>query len=105
MTERANRLIDRATDPRGSAPAMQTNTAREIRVFVDALARLGYDIVPLLAGAGLRRADLDDPDGRLPCAITGTVLGLAMQQRPMKNLGMRIATATPIGAFPMIDYL
>jgi AraC-like DNA-binding protein len=28
-----------------------------------------------------------------------------MRQRPMKNLGMRIAAETPIGAFPLIDYL
>jgi hypothetical protein len=28
-----------------------------------------------------------------------------MQERPIKNLAMRIAAETPIGAFPLIDYL
>ena len=84
---------------------MATDAASDLRVFVDALGRLGYDSESLVAGAGLRRADLDDPDGRVPCPAMGAVLGHAMQQRPMKNLGTRIAAETPIGAFPMIDYL
>jgi hypothetical protein len=29
----------------------------------------------------------------------------ALEERPMKNAGMRLATVTPIGAFPLIDYL
>jgi hypothetical protein len=31
--------------------------------------------------------------------------GLALELRPMKNVGMRLATVTPFGAFPLIDYL
>jgi len=42
---------------------------------------------------------MDDPDARVPCDRFGAVIGRAMQERPMKNMGVRIATETPIGAF------
>ena len=93
--------MNRKPDVRGPI----TNAASDVRVFVDALGRLGYDTESVLAGAGLLRADLDDPDGRIPCAVTGALLSQAMRQRPLANLGLRIAAATPIGAFPLIDYL
>jgi len=48
---------------------------------------------------------MDDPDARVPCDRFGAVIGRAMQERPMKNIGVRIATETPIGAFPLLDYL
>ena len=35
----------------------------------------------------------------------GQVFRRALEQRPMKNAGMRLATVTPFGAFPLIDYL
>ena len=60
---------------------------------------------PLLADAGIRRADLHDPDARIPCAVWGPMFGRALKQRPMKNAGMRLAMVTPLGAFPLIDYL
>ena len=60
---------------------------------------------PLLAKAGIRRADLDDPDARIPRPVWDQLMCRALTQRPMKNAGMRLATATPFGAFPLIDYL
>ena len=74
-------------------------------MFVDALERLNYRVESLLADAGIRRADLDDPDARIPCAAWGAMFRRALEQRPMKNVGMRLATVTPFGAFPLIDYL
>ena len=74
-------------------------------MFVDALERLNYSVESLLADAGIRRADLDDPDARIPCAAWGPMFRRALEQRPMKNAGMRLATVTPFGAFPLIDYL
>lgn len=105
MTARANRLTIRATKRERGAPAIATDAASSIRIAVDALGRLGYDTEPLLVGAGLRRSDRDDPDGRIPCATTAALFCHALQQRPMKNLGIRIAAVTPIGAYPLIDYL
>jgi AraC-like DNA-binding protein len=103
MTERANQLTMRAKgQDRGEDLA---NAAGTVRVFVNALERLGYSTESLLAQAGVSRSDLDDPDTHVSCRATGAVLGAAMQARPMKNLAMRMASETPIGAFPLIDYL
>ena len=74
-------------------------------MFVEALERLGYGMAPLLAEAGIRRADLNDPDGRVSLTAWSQMFHRALEQRPLKNAGMRLATATPFGAFPLIDYL
>lgn len=79
--------------------------ANTFRVFVDALGRLGYDSESLLATVGVRRSDLDDPDARVPCSVLPEILGLAMKQRPLKNLAARLAAETPIGTFEVVDYL
>jgi len=60
---------------------------------------------PLLADVGIRRADLADPDARIPVAVWGPMFRRALRERPLKNAGMQLATVTPIGAFPLIDYL
>jgi AraC-like DNA-binding protein len=103
MMERANHLTMRAKgQDRGED---LTNAAGIVRVFVNALKRLGYSAESLLAQAGVSQSDLDDPDAYIPCVATGAILAAAMQQRPMKNLAIRLAAETPIGAFPLIDYL
>jgi AraC-like DNA-binding protein len=83
----------------------ETESANQVRVFVEALERLGYDADSLINAAGFVRADLNDPDARVPCAAVAAMFQRAMQERPMRNLGMRIAAATAIGAYPLIDYL
>lgn len=105
MTARADRLTTRAkrTDQPGSRRS--SHPASSLRVLVDALERLDYAITPLLASAGIRRSDLDDPDVRIPSTVWGPVFGRALEQRPMKNAGMRLAAVTPFGAFPLVDYL
>jgi AraC-like DNA-binding protein len=105
MTARADRLIKRAKTPRSAGSVRSSYPASSARVFVDALERLNYSVESLLADAGIRRADLNDSDARIPCAVWGPMFRRAMEQRPMKNPGMRLATVTPIGAFPLIDYL
>jgi AraC-type transcriptional regulator len=83
-----------------------SDPARVVRAFVDALERLGYDMDPLLAEAGLSRADFDrDPDARIPCSVMVPLYQRAVQQRPITNAGMKIAAATPIGTFPRLDYV
>src|SRR6476619_3293869 len=105
MTARADRLPKRATpaDREGSVPS--SDPASTVRVFVDALERLDYRMERLLADAGIRRAELDDPDARIPCTAWVSMLCRALEECPMKNAGMRLASVTPIGAFPLIDYL
>ena len=105
MTARADRLTKRAKTPDHAGSVQSSYPASSLRVFVDALERLDYRIGPLLAGAGILRANLDDPDARILCTAWDPMFGRALAQRPMKNVGMRLATVTPIGAFPLIDYV
>jgi AraC-like DNA-binding protein len=105
MTARADRLTKHAKIPDQVGSVRSSYPAGSVRVFVDALEQLGYCMEPLLGNAGIRRADLDDPDARIPCAVWGLMFCRALEQRPMKNAGMRLATVTPVGAFPLIDYL
>jgi AraC-like DNA-binding protein len=105
MTVRADRLINCATTSDGAGPASSSYAASNLGVFLAALERLGYRMEPLLAEAGLHRAALQDPDTRIPRSAWGSVFRRALERRPMKNAGMRLATVTPFGAFPLIDYL
>lgn len=105
MTADAKRLTSRATNRQPSDDTDATQPASGLRAFTDALDRLGYDVASLLAEAGLRRTDLDDPDASIPCAAFNRVIRSACEQRRMPNLGARLAAATPIGAFPLLDYL
>ncbi len=105
MTVRADGLTKRAMTRDQTGAARPSYPAGSVRVFVHALERLDYCMTPLLANAGIRRADLDDPDARIPRTVWDPLLRRALEQRPMKNPGMRLATVTPLGAFPLIDYL
>jgi AraC-like DNA-binding protein len=70
-----------------------------------ALERLGYDIDSLLAPFGLTRTELDDPDGRLPARVCAEIFGAIQREGRVKNLALCIAVETPIGAYPLLDYL
>jgi AraC-like DNA-binding protein len=104
MTGGADPLTKRATIGH-SRPTVVTEAASNLMVFVDALGRLGYEPDSLLSAAALTRADLRDPDARIACETAGIVFEHAMRERPIKNLGTRLAEQTPMGAFPLIDYL
>ena len=105
MTARADRLTSRAKTSNRLGSSRSSHPASSARVIVDALERLGYGMERLLADVGIRRADLDDPDGRIPIRAWAPMFRRALEQRPMTNAGMRLATVTPFGAFPLIDYL
>jgi AraC-like DNA-binding protein len=82
-----------------------TFSAGLVRGLLPAFARLGHDVPALLAAARIHPADLEDPDGRVGCDAVGALFGAAQQRRPLANLGLRLAQATPLGAYPLIDYL
>jgi AraC-like DNA-binding protein len=105
MTARADRLTTRAKLLDDVDSSRSSHPASGARVFVDALERLGYCMDPLLADAGICRADLNDPDGRIPVTAWAPMFRRALDERPMTNAGMRLASVTPFGAFPLIDYL
>ena len=94
MTARANPLTDRATIP-----------AQTFGVFVDGLRTLGYDTAALLESTGVAATTLTDPDAQVPCESCGVLFGGACQQRFTPNLALALAQVTPLGAWPLLDYL
>jgi AraC-like DNA-binding protein len=83
----------------------RTLAANDLHVFLNGLRALGYDAQALLASAGLKEDDLRNPDGRVACEAYGTVLTRAQQHRFTPNLALALARVTPLGAWPLLDYL
>src|SRR6476620_8527488 len=102
MTTRATKLTEHAMRANPGGAQTTRTPANTVRVFVDGLERLGYDMKSTLAQVGVSRSDLADPDAYLSCAVLPEMLGTAMRQRPMKNLAAHLAAETPIGAFPLV---
>jgi AraC-like DNA-binding protein len=105
MAARANSVTDRARMPPPGASGSWSMPGRDVRVFADGLARLGFDAPALLSAAGLRDADLADPDARVSCEAMGTLVWSAESQRLLPNIGLELARVTPLGAYPLLDYL
>jgi AraC-like DNA-binding protein len=105
MTAHANSLTARVKDRNAASGSAMTLPAHDLRVFLDGLGRLRYNVDALLAAAGLQRADLENPDARIPCGAYGAVLARAQQERFTPNLALELARVTPIGAWPLIDYI
>jgi len=97
-----NEMASRATRPPAASESMHS---ANLRGMFGALERLGYDIDLLLAPFGFTRAELDDPDGRLPARVCAEIFATIQRERRVKNLALRIAVETPIGAYPLLDYL
>jgi AraC-like DNA-binding protein len=94
MTARANSVTDSATLP-----------AHVVAVLLQGLRDLGYAVEPLITAAGVTAADLADPDARVVCEAYGAVIAGAMNQRYVPNLSLELALRTPLGAWPLLDYL
>jgi AraC-like DNA-binding protein len=101
MADAADRSPDSAAPP----VSQPTFSAGSVRGLLGAFERLGHDVPSLLRAAGLSPSELEDPDARIACAAVGAVFGVAQQRQPLKNLGLRLAQETPLGAYPLIDYL
>lgn len=106
MTARADRLTKRAKD-RDARPSTEPSIpARILHVYIDTMARLGYQTEPQLAQVGIVKSDLErDPDARVACAIWLPIFMRELQRRPMKNPLVKLAAAVPIGSFPLLDYV
>jgi AraC-like DNA-binding protein len=105
MTARANSLTERVTTPGGGGEWRWSMPERDARTFVAGLGRLGYDTAQLLASAALGDSDRSDPDARIPCEALGQIVSSAQHQRFTPNLGLELARVTPLGAYPLLDYL
>ena len=105
MTSPAKQLTRGANLRSGDENSTLTDPIHTAGVFLEALVRIGYDKAALLKAAGVDFSKSDDPDARVPCQALGGMFGHAMRTRPVLNLGMKLAMETPIGAFPLLDYL
>ena len=105
MTAHANSLTERVTSPAGKPGEFWSAPATDLRVLINGLESLGYKVDALLASAGLGDTDLDDPDVRIPCEAYGPLLSRAQQERFTPNLALELARLTPMGAYPLLDYL
>jgi Arabinose-binding domain of AraC transcription regulator, N-term len=106
MTVRADRLTKRAKDSGSGPPPEPSIPAHVLRVYIEAMARLGYNVDVQCAQAGVGRSVLErDPDARISCAIWLPIFQREMQPRPLKNFLFKAAAAIPIGSFPLLDYL
>jgi AraC-like DNA-binding protein len=105
MAGRANSLTPRASASLANGPATWTMPVSEVRVVLAALGELGHDVSALIAAARLTQTDFDNPDARLSCEAYGALVARAQEQRFTPNLALELARRTPLGAFPLLDYL
>ena len=105
MAGGANSLTARASRAFAAGPATWTMPASEVRVTLTALGELGHDVPALVDAAGLTEKNFDDPDVRVSCEAYGALIAAACQRRFIPNLALELARRTPLGAFPLLDYL
>lgn len=105
MAVDANSLTRRDNLPpdRGSPP--WTAPSGEFRVLIDGLEALGFERQVLLEAGGLAEQVLDDPDARVSCEAYGRVIGCAQRTRRIPNIALQLARRTPLGTYPLLDYL
>lgn len=75
------------------------------RAVLDACARLGLDAEALLRAAGLSRADVYDPDARLPAESADSLWRHAYHAAGDPRLALHAAEALPFGAYKVIDFV
>jgi AraC-like DNA-binding protein len=105
MAGRANSLTTRASGSVTVRPSTWTMPASEVRVVLTALGELGHHVSALIDAAGLTGTNFDDPDVRVSCEAYGTLIACAQQRRFTPNLAFELARRTPLGAYPLLDYL
>jgi AraC-like DNA-binding protein len=105
MTGRANSLTARASGGPAAGPATWTMPAGEVRVVLTTLGELGHDVSALIDAVRLTGTNFDDPDVRVSCEAYGTLIACAQQRRFTANLALELARRTPLGAYPLLDYL
>jgi AraC-like DNA-binding protein len=105
MMARANSLTQRVTTPRDTPVTLP---AHDLRVMIDGLGELGYDIGTLMAAAGVTRDDLGHSDARVRCEAYGAAIDRARRERfttvrkltgGSRRRGCRSATASTIATF------
>jgi AraC-like DNA-binding protein len=75
------------------------------RALLDACGRLGLDTEQMLAAAGIDRAALQDPDGRIPTAQVQALWRKAYELSKDPDLALHAIEVLPFGAYRVIDFL
>ncbi|HEX5058874.1 MAG TPA: AraC family transcriptional regulator [Kofleriaceae bacterium] len=75
------------------------------RALVDACDALGMDTAALLAATGLTRAEVNNPDGRIPVEKMTALWREAHARAGDPDLALHAAEALPFGAYAVIDFL
>jgi AraC-like DNA-binding protein len=105
MTPDDNRVTLRAAPARSTPPAAEAHDTRELRGMLRVLPQLGYDLDALLAAAGLRREDVENPDTLIAPSACAAVFSAASREKRVRNLPLQLAVRTLVGATPLLDYL
>jgi len=75
------------------------------RALLDACARLGLNTDEILASAGVDRAALQDPDGRIPTEQVEALWRKAYELSKDPDLALHAIEVLPFGAYRVIDFL
>src|SRR6187399_1774713 len=75
------------------------------RALVDACEALGLDTEALLSAAELTRADVSDPDARIPVEKMSALWREAHARAGDPDLALHAAEALPFGAYTVIDFM
>lgn len=75
------------------------------RALLAACDQLGLDTAAMLKAVGLLRANVEDPDGRIPGQAVAALWQDALARSGNEDLPLRVAEAVPFGAYRVIDFL
>ena len=82
-----------------------TSSTTSSRAMVAACEAMGLDAAAIFQRAGVARAHVDDPDGRIPLQTVADLWEAAIALTRDPGLGLKVAVATPFGAYRVIDFL
>ena len=105
MTRSDNRVTRRDNTEKTLETGGDPHEVRELRGMLRSLERLGYDLDSLLAGVGLERKDVENPNAYISPRACSTLLARADEERRVPNLPLQLAILTPAGLSPLLDYL
>lgn len=75
------------------------------RALLLACERLGLDADEMLEPHGISRAQVNDPDGRLPSQVVRALWDEAYRRTRNPTLALDVARSIPVGAYRVLEYL
>ncbi len=84
---------------------MLTEMSATPRAVIEQAQDAGLCAQELLAGTGFTQADLEDPDGMIPCQKSYLMIGRAIHLSRDPDLPLRAIERIPFGAYQVVDFL